>query len=531
MPRLRVRSAARDWQLEFQPGVPLLDLLAELRIRTTAACGGSGVCAHCRVVAGPGAPPPTPTERARLTPTELAAGWRLGCQVRPCADLDVELRGEAEVEAWRRMDVPAPHAPTGRPSWCTPDTPLGVAVDLGTTHLRASLWNVAEGRPSAAHWTPNPQAGFGGDVLSRLAAAGASPAHAGVLRALVLDAIGDGLRSLVAVAGASARQVGRVAIVGNTAMLALVAGLDVAPLLDPDTWMTAIDAWPVEVAGAATAWGLPPAAVHVVRPLAGFVGSDLVAASLAAGLWDDDRPGLLIDFGTNSEVALWDGRQLWATSAAGGPAFESAGALCGMPAEPGAIRRATMVRRSPPAFAWDVLGGGRARGFSGSGLVDVVAALVEAGHLTPAGNLGARGGAAEIELAGEPPMRLGRRDVDAFQRAKAAVAAGASLLLERAGVPPGRLARLHVCGALGEGLDVGHAQAVGLLPTVAAGVTRPVASAALAGAGRLLFADDPEDALPRCVRAARVLNLAHAPDYDMRFVDHLRLRPMPEGRG
>ena len=89
----------------------------------------------------------------------------------------------------------------------------------------------------------------------------------------------------------------------------------------------------------------PEAAVEVVSPFAGFVGSDLLAGVLATHL--TDRPGgLLIDFGTNSELALWDGATLWVTSAAGGPAFEGCGIQCGMPAEPGAIYRIDLAAGS-----------------------------------------------------------------------------------------------------------------------------------------------------------------------------------------
>ena len=107
----------------------------------------------------------------------------------------------------------------------------------------------------------------------------------------------------------------------------------------------------------------PQATLEVVSPLAGFVGSDLLAGVLATRL--TEQPGsLLIDFGTNSEMALWDGQTLWVTSAAGGPAFESCGMQCGMPAEPGAIHRFGPYASGELHF--EVLDGGEAKGFCGS---------------------------------------------------------------------------------------------------------------------------------------------------------------------
>ena len=128
----------------------------------------------------------------------------------------------------------------------------------------------------------------------------------------------------------------------------------------------------------------PQATLEVISPLAGFVGSDLLAGVLATRLTEQPG-GLLIDFGTNSEMALWDGQTLWVTSAAGGPAFESCGMQCGMPAEPGAIYRFGGLQDSDEVH-FQVLGGGEAKGFCGSGLVDLIACLRDSGELTSAGS-------------------------------------------------------------------------------------------------------------------------------------------------
>ncbi len=114
------------------------------------------------------------------------------------------------------------------------------------------------------------------------------------------------------------------------------------------------------------------------------MGSDLLAGVLATRLTDQPG-GLLIDFGTNSEMALWDGQTLWVTSAAGGPAFEGCGIQCGMPAEPGAIYRVRTDHRTPTDLHFQVIGGGEAKGFCGSGLVDLIACLRDSGDLTPTG--------------------------------------------------------------------------------------------------------------------------------------------------
>ncbi|WP_295612869.1 diguanylate cyclase [uncultured Lamprocystis sp.] len=124
------------------------------------------------------------------------------------------------------------------------------------------------------------------------------------------------------------------------------------------------------------------ARIDLVAPLAGLIGSDLLAGLIATGLTDTPDAGLLIDFGTNSEIALWDGATLWTTSAAGGPAFEGSGLCCGLPAEPGAIDRLVFRDGHP---VWHVIGGGPPRGLCGTGLVDLIAGLRRAGQLTERG--------------------------------------------------------------------------------------------------------------------------------------------------
>jgi uncharacterized 2Fe-2S/4Fe-4S cluster protein (DUF4445 family) len=270
--------------------------------------------------------------------------------------------------------------------------------------------------------------------------------------------------------------------------------------------------------------------VEVVSPLAGFVGSDLLAGVLAAGL--TDSPGsLLIDFGTNSEIALWDGNTLWVTSAAGGPAFEDCQTQCGMAAEPGAIYRASR-RQDSSGWNLETIGGESgdgetAKGFCGSGLVDLIACLRHTGDLTKAGKFTdatCREGF-PIE-AGSAGLRLSRRDVDMFQRAKAAIGAGVATLLARAGMRIPDLTRVCVCGAFGQHLNPRNAQAIGLLPEIAAERVELLGNAALAGCERLLLSEAAAADLTLIRQRAAIINLSQHSDFDDLFLDNLYLQPL-----
>jgi uncharacterized 2Fe-2S/4Fe-4S cluster protein (DUF4445 family) len=273
------------------------------------------------------------------------------------------------------------------------------------------------------------------------------------------------------------------------------------------------------------AWTLHKAAVvEAVAPLGGFVGSDLLAGVLATGL--TERAGsLLIDFGTNSEMALWDGKKLWTTSAAGGPAFEGSGIPCGMPAEGGAICRVT-PRQGSGELDCQVIDDAEAKGICGSGLVDLIACLLRAGRLTSKGKFTAGDAGGVVVAAGDPPIRLDAAAVDIFQRAKAAIGVGARTLLRMAGMGVHELQCVAVGGAFGQYLDVANAQAVGLLPPTPLERVELCGNTALAGCERLLLTPRAAAELDSLRKNAAIVNLAAMSDFDTAFMDCLYLRPL-----
>jgi uncharacterized 2Fe-2S/4Fe-4S cluster protein (DUF4445 family) len=312
-------------------------------------------------------------------------------------------------------------------------------------------------------------------------------------------------------------------------MQALLTGDRIARLVDPNTWSRPISCRPAAPAAWAQGWGIDAAArIDLVEPLAGLIGSDLLAGLIATRLTDRAEPGLLIDFGTNTEIALWDGVTLWATSAAGGPAFEGSGLRCGLPAEPGAIDRLSLRADGP---VWHVIGGGPPRGLCGTGLVDLIAGLRGLGQLSDRGRFAPESPAApppaELTLAaGIHRVRLSGADVDLFQAAKAAIGAGVTLLLDQAGLALTSVARVCVAGTFGHGLDIANAQAIGLLPAIPAARIELCGNTALAGASALLRAPDSAARLGAIRAHARIINLANEPDFDDRFLDQLYLRPL-----
>jgi uncharacterized 2Fe-2S/4Fe-4S cluster protein (DUF4445 family) len=343
-------------------------------------------------------------------------------------------------------------------------------------------------------------------VLNRLSTGQADPARAAELarmaRNAIVQAVRDILKRDVGEVSPMLAEIGTVLVVGNTAMLALLSGQGAADLLAPENWQLPIEFQPRDAADFQAQWFMPNARILLPGAIAGFVGSDLLADLVALDFVAGPAGSLLLDVGTNTEIALWDGTTLYVTSVPGGPAFEGGGIRFGMPAEPGAICRVRL---------------------SGDGFAD--------GRLKPSGRFAVASGGAGLRLDPDNPRTaLGGTDIDAFQRAKAATAAAMAVLLGAAGMGWNDLQRLCLCGAFGRTLDIGHAQATGLLPPIDTARIELYADATLAGCERMLLAENGRELAAGLRTHIRAINLSTIVGYDETYIDHLRLRPAPPVR-
>jgi uncharacterized 2Fe-2S/4Fe-4S cluster protein (DUF4445 family) len=536
MPKVTVIAGEALRAIPYSPGISVQQILENAGLLVRGGCRGDGACGLCLVrIVGGEVPLPTKNERLILPDEQFANHLRLACQLKPEGDILIRIVNPVSKLSWRDL---APECLPCTPSSLPPLAGLpvanhayGLAIDLGTTQISLSLWDLTKGRRLRSRVGPNPQAYYGADVVTRLTAAGESPESARRLARLPLDAVAEALHDMCSREGAELQDVVHVAVVGNTAMLALLTESDSRQLLQPQNWTRSLD-YRVEQPQSwlSTLEIHPHAKVEVLASVAGFVGSDLSAGVVATRLLD--RPGsLLIDFGTNSEMALWDGHRLWVTSAAGGPAFESCGMQCAMPAEPGAIYRFEEAQNSA-GFHFEVLGGGEAKGFCGSGLVDLIACLRDRGDLTRMGGFaGSQREEAEVVLQASPAIRLSKRDVDTFQRAKAAIGAGITALLAQAKLNAAELSRLCVCGLFGRNLGIRNAQRIGLLPEMPPERIELCGNTALAGCERLLLSPCGGAEVLALRERATIINLSQASDFDNLFLENLYLDPMPGDGG
>lgn len=423
------------------------------------------------------------------------------------------------------LEDESPFAPSSCPVAPRPvgQSGLGIAVDLGTTQLRIALWDLRARRRLGALVGTNPQVVFGANILSRLAEARDSPENARNLAQRVQVALGEGLMLISQQCNAKLRRIRKLAVVGNTAMLSLFSGESGEMLLQPEHWKREIVCRLVDSGELARRWGLADnAQIALIQPLGGFVGSDLLANVLAVKLLQAPAGSLLVDFGTNTEIALWDGKVLWVTSTPGGCAFAGPGIL---PARAGAVFRIAAEPGAAPRL--QVIGGGQPRGLCGSGMVDLIALLRERGQLDRVGRFTGPAPQEGLTISPDlPGLNLRKRDIDGFQRGKGAMAAAMHFLLQRAGLKLADIPQLFVSGAFGQCLHIGHAQAIGLLPAIPAQRIRLAGDAALAGCEHVLLNPKPFPALAAIRNRSILINLGDSLEFEDLFIENLYLQPM-----
>jgi len=421
---------------------------------------------------------------------------------------------------------------------------FGIAFDLGTTTVVATLLDLSTGTPVAVESTLNRQQPFGADVITRISATMMDPGALDKLQNLAIQTLAELAQAVCALGGVQPHEVYEVAVAGNATMTHLVLGIDpeplgVAPFILSTRLFPEVLAADLGLAGAVHSRGRA-----VVFPAFGaYVGGDITAGLLASGMDRDARVRLFVDIGTNCEIVLGNREWLLATAAPAGPAFEGAAIRCGMRAADGAIEVVTMT---PGNLTLKVIGDAEPQGLCGSGLVDAVTGLVQVGLLDSSGRFVSEDSAREVApgLAGrltrigqervfvlhwrgtgapaaEDSIYLSQRDVRELQFAKAAIATGWQLLLEEAGLEAADVKQVLLAGSFGSYLSPASAIRIGLVPKVP--VMRVVSAGNVAGEGAkmaLLSLRERAGALA-LLEEVRYVELSDHADFNDRFVGQL----------
>ncbi len=586
-------------------GVSVFDAALWNGVAVDSTCGGHGTCKKCKVRIADGAVPISRLDERAFTPEQLAEGWRLACMSNAVTNLTIDVpelttRPKAATVGVGRQVILRPAVQkrlieldeptlsdqrtdiqrvrealddlelTIDPSvlrtigttlraakWTvtavvvgtdliaiepgdTTGSSYGIAFDLGTTTAVGTLMDLTTGAPIAVASMLNQQQPFGADVISRISATMLEPEALERLREFAHSTLGELAQDVCQQAGISPDQVYEVALAGNATMAQLALGIDPEPL-GVAPFILATESYEGLLASDLGVRVHPRARAMLFPHLGAYVGGDIIAGVLAAGMDRDKRLRLFIDIGTNCEIVLGNGEKLMATAAPAGPAFEAASIRCGMRAAPGAIEVVTI---GDDGISLQVIDDVAPIGLCGSGLVDAIAELHRSGLMDDSGRFLTQEAIAAahpdladrfVERDGErlfilataaesgngQDVFLSQRDVRELQFAKAAISTGWKLLLEEFGTEESEIQQVLLAGSFGTYLSAKSAVGIGLVPKIP--VMRIVSAGNVAGEGAkmALLSDSERHGAHALLDEIHYVELSDRTDFNDRFVVEL----------
>lgn len=449
--------------IEVNQGTPLIDVLHEYGVEFP--CGGKGTCGACKVKLLEGELKAGSGQKRKLEKLKLGEEWRLACYCKVESDITLEI---SQFENIILADSSTFEF--------TPQAGFGIAVDLGTTTVVAQLINLENGHILDSVSDVSPQGKYGADLIARIQSCldGKQEEMQNVIR----KSIGVMIQSMLQ---KHPVEVSKVSIVGNTVMHHIFSALNVQslsfyPFDSPALGVQKFTASELN-------WRLPPnVEVKFHSSIGSFVGSDILAGIAATKMAEQEDYSILIDLGTNGEIVVGNSEKIVCASTAAGPAFEGAKISQGMRATTGAI---SSVKFKNNKIKTHVIGNVDAKGICGSGIIDVMAILLEREQIGMFGEINS--GEDDIKLT--PKVSLTQQDIREFQLAKAAIAAGIHILFKQLNISNDDIKNVFIAGGFGNFLNIKNVIRTGLIECEVEKIAK-LGNTALIGAKMFLFENE-----------------------------------------
>lgn len=471
---------------------PLIDVLHEFGIEFP--CGGKGTCGKCKVRLLKGKIEISEHHQEKLSKLALEADWRLACYSKCTSDITLEIDQFNHLILADESDFDF-----------IPQEGFGIAIDLGTTTLVAQLIDLSTAKVLAVETMLNPQIRFGSDLIARIQSS--LDGNASEMTWLIRMAIGNMIHVMLEKTGVELQ---KVVLVGNTVMHHIFADIDLSSL--------AMYPFHTEKLGMCVfepnelGWNFPVNQnIHFYPSIGSFVGSDILAGIVASGLYQKSSYSALIDLGTNGEIVVGNMDRIVCASTAAGPAFEGANISMGMRAETGAISSLILSKGKMEA---SVIGNTAAKGICGSALIDAVAILRKLDLIGMFGEINS--GENRIHITGN--VFLSQKDIHEFQLAKAAIAAGLTILTNKLAIRISDIQDLYIAGGFGNYINIENVVATGMIELPEEKIHK-MGNTALIGAKIFLFAESEitEDILAKTTH----INLEGDQNFQDIYVDKM----------
>lgn len=466
--------------LSASEGENLLALLRRAGFAPDAPCGGEGKCGKCRVI--------------------IDGAEKLACRITLDRDMTVTLPEKGK-ESVLTDGLSGAQRADGENAYA-------MAFDIGTTTVAGFLLDGRSGKILARTGAANPQRSFGADVVSRIRHVVTTGDDS--LGAMMKDTLNTLARELAEIAGIDPETVTVLCLAGNPAMHHLALGIDPKPLTVPPYMPGVFHSIQLE-----SGWlnSCPKAIVRVLPNIAGFVGGDTVACMVSTALDLRQEVTLLLDIGTNGELVLSTSKGRIACSCAAGPALEGAGISCGMSAVAGATDRVWLEKGQ---VRYHTVGEKAPTGICGSGILDLIAVLLELGVVDSTGFMKEK-----VYLIPNTDLTLTRKDIRQIQLAKSAIRTGIEFLCEKMDITPADIQQVLLAGAFGSKLNSAVCCRLGLLPPVLRDRVLPVGNAAGMGAAMCAVNEATFAHAGEIAEQTEFLELASVPGFQDRYIENL----------
>ncbi len=578
-------------------GKKLWESLAAAGIETGGVCAGNGSCGKCKVRIEGDSPPICSREREHLLPEEIRAGMRLACFYPvnspvtvyiDCMASNQTFKNLAEQEQnpsdtprvhWKRVFIPGIDAAhpisvhrrlrnalseyelnldienlnylsrldrDRRPALelkamiIEPNSvrrvgkkklkAYGVAIDLGTTTIFTALLDLESQEIAAMVSRNNMQRVYGADLITRLSFVMEKEEGLATLQQVLINNVNACIEEMIQEIGVGADEIVLFTAVGNPVMLHFFMGLSPCGFTSAPYGGIFIDGLILPAAEFGLL-GARDAEVLILPQIGGFVGADTIACLLA--LPEREHNFLLVDIGTNGEVVLSHHGQMWAASAAAGPAFEGGGISCGMRAGEGAIDRVYMDPDGKLQF--NILGGGPARGLCGSGVIDLIYCFLQLGVIDEHGIIAGTGASGLVISPSHRGARivlplsekstsliyLDQEDIRQLQLAKAALRTAIDMLCREAGADPNEIDCLYLAGTFGNFIHPVSAVGIGMLPSLPVTSIKGIGNAAGQGAIKALLSVSAWDQAVQLQEKIQYIELADRPGFQECYLQRI----------
>ena len=520
MNTLKIKSDNKIKEIKFSDQYNLSQILIDNNIFVDRACGGKGTCGKCAVRFLSPAPAPGQYDKNYFSPDELALGLRLSCKTVISTDALIEIVNKNSHSAITCGISSENEIYFNKNSLYDG---YGIAIDLGTTTIVVYLVDLKTGNVLDAAASVNPQRKYGDNVITRSDYIHTHEKGLEELRTAAMDKINELIKKLTNNHSIDSNDILRCVLSGNTIMQHIVADVDpysiaVAPYTPAFTYLKTFTA--VE-------FGLnihPDAQCFITNSISGFVGGDIVSGIIATGLDTTASPAMLIDIGTNGEMVLSNGGKMYSCSVAAGPAFEGEHIKFGVGGISGAINK---VYFEDNRLEFQTIDSAEPVGICGAGLLDVAALLVDKHIIDENGTMDE---SKCDKLNGEliyyitKDIYVSQKDIREIQLAKAAVAAGAEVLIKKAGIAYDDIETVYLSGGFGTYLNVESAVKIGLINKKLKSKCIAAGNSSGMGSIKSLLSDKVLNSLSDFAQSVNYIELSFDEDFNDLFVNNMIFR-------